>query len=257
MGISNFRYDFGFLRGIAVISVLIFHFNVPFFDGGFLGVDIFFLISGYLMTKIVLNGFSRYNFSLKEFYFKRIRRIFPVLIIVGFAILLISISHFLIEDAAQNAKNVVLSIMFISNIYYWLYTGYFYFASQADIFLHSWSLSVEWQFYLIYPFLLLVVNRLYLNNRKVFNSEFLGFTLISLMLYLSFTQFDNSLAFYMFPTRAWEMTIGRIAFLELNNFLNMAFYFVILTFTIISCIYLAKIFKKPSPKFYNCTTGSR
>ncbi|MCG2431658.1 acyltransferase family protein [Aequorivita xiaoshiensis] len=213
MGIKQFRYDIGFLRAIAVISVLFFHFKVPFFDGGFLGVDIFFVISGYLMTRIVLNGFTRNNFSLKEFYLKRVKRIFPVLIVVGFVILLVSILLFLNKDAAQNAKNVVFSSMFISNIYYWLYNGYFDSASQGNIFLHSWSLSVEWQFYLVYPLLLLVVKRFYLNNRKAFNIGFLGFTLISLVLCLWVTQFDNSFAFYMFPTRAWEMTIGGIAFL--------------------------------------------
>lgn len=213
MSLKQFRYDIGFLRAIAVISVLLFHFKVPFFQGGFLGVDIFFVISGYLMTLIILRGFTRSNFSLKTFYVKRIKRIFPVLIIVGFVILFVSILLFLNNDAAQNAKNVVLSSLFISNIYYWLYNGYFDPASHGNIFLHSWSLSVEWQFYLIYPLLLLAVKKVYLKAKKIFIIGFLSFTIISLLLCLWVTQFDNSFAFYMFPTRAWEMTIGGVAFL--------------------------------------------
>lgn len=209
----NFRYDIGFLRAIAVISVLFFHFKIDLFSGGFIGVDIFFVISGYLMTRIILNGFSKNKFSLIDFYIRRAKRIIPLLIVVGFSILLVSSLLFFNIDSIQNAKNVILSNLFVSNIYYWLYNGYFDAASQNNIFLHSWTLSVEWQFYMLYPLLLMPLKGLYFNRLKTFKFIFIIFTLISLLACFWVTKVDNSFAFYMFPTRAWEMTLGGIAFL--------------------------------------------
>ena len=209
----NFRYDIGFLRAIAVISVLFFHFKIDLFKGGFIGVDVFFVISGYLMTRIILNGFSKNKFSLRDFYVRRAKRIMPLLIVVGFSLLLVSSLLFFNTDASQNAKNVVLSNLFLSNIYYWLYNGYFDAASQNNIFIHSWTLSVEGQFYILYPLLLMPLKRLYFNRLKTFKGIFIIFTLISLLACFWVTKIDNSFAFYMFPTRAWEMTLGGIAFL--------------------------------------------
>lgn len=214
----EFRYDIGILRAIAVLVVLFFHFKIPGFDGGFLGVDVFFVISGFLMTKIVLSGFSRNQFSLLDFYVKRARRIIPPLLMVGLLVVLVSALLFFNRDAAQNAKNVALGSIFVSNIYFWLYNGYFDSASQDNIFLHSWSLAVEWQFYMLFPVLLLPLKNWYLRRRSWFNALFIGATLASFALCLYVTQQDNSFAFYMFPTRAWEMTLGGIAFLYADQF---------------------------------------
>ena len=97
----NFRYDIGFLRAIAVISVLFFHFKIDLFKGGFIGVDVFFVISGYLMTRIILNGFSKNKFSLRDFYVRRAKRIMPLLIVVGFSLLFVSSLLFFNTDASQ------------------------------------------------------------------------------------------------------------------------------------------------------------
>ena len=136
----NFRYDIGALRALSVLSVVLYHFKVPFFSGGFMGVDVFFVISGFLMSKIILEGFSKENFSLKIFYYKRIYRIFPALIVLLLFILLLSNIFFFASDSRLNAKYSFLSLFFISNLYYWLYINYFELASQANILLHTWSL---------------------------------------------------------------------------------------------------------------------
>lgn len=235
----QFRYDIGFLRAVAVVSVLLFHFKVEAFRGGFAGVDIFFVISGFLMTKIILGGFDRGKFSLKEFYFKRINRIIPPLLVVGFVVLVLSTILFFNQDASQNAKNILLSSVFLSNIYYWLYNGYFDSASQNNIFLHSWSLSVEWQFYIFYPLLLLPLKNWIANNRKAFCLAFIAAMSASFLLCIWVTRNHNSFAFYMFPTRAWEMMLGGVAYLfaqdiadslsrRIRNFIVVSGYLLVL-----------------------------
>jgi len=208
----KFRDDITFLRAISVISVLLYHFKFPFFRGGFIGVDIFFVISGYLMTRITLGGFSRGNFNLLEFYKKRVVRIFPALLVmitfVGIAIYILLPTQFIIY-----LKSYFSSSLFFSNIYYYLNNGYFDQQSQFNFLLHTWSLSVEWQFYMVYPLILLLLKKTYIFKRHTFNVYFLsiiGFSIISM---LSHSYYDKSYSFFMFYTRAWEMMIGGLAFI--------------------------------------------
>lgn len=209
----RFRYDIGVLRAIAVLSVLLFHFRVPSFEGGFTGVDVFFVISGFLMTKIILSSFDKNNFSLLSFYNKRVKRIIPVLLVVVLIVLVFSVFFFFNSDLRQNSKNAFFSSIFLSNIFYWLFSGYFDPESQNNIFLHSWSLSVEWQFYMIYPLLLIGVRKAYLKSKSMFSSALLIFTLLSFGFCLWIVVKDSDFAFYMIPSRAWEMTLGGLAFL--------------------------------------------
>lgn len=209
----KFRNDIGALRALAVLAVIFYHFKVPYFDGGFSGVDIFFVISGYLMTRIILKSFENRGFSFKQFYTKRITRIIPALLflIVGVGI----IGNFILlpKDLQQLGKNSFFSILFSSNIDYYLNSGYFDVASQNNILLHTWSLSVEWQFYLLYPVLLFPFRNLYTNNKIKFVCLFIFLIILSFGLNLYFNLADQSFSFYMFPTRAWEMLIGGLAFL--------------------------------------------
>lgn len=209
----KFRLDIGFLRAISVMSVLFYHFKIPFFSGGFSGVDIFFVISGFLMTKIILSGFVDNNFSFIDFYLKRVKRILPALLFLLFFVVIISNVIFLTEDIRLNSKYVFVSGFFLSNVYYWLYSGYFDPSSHTNILLHTWSLSVEWQFYILYPLLLWPFRKLYVNNKKRFFIFFILFTLSSFLLMLILSESYNSFSFYMFPTRAWEMTLGGLAWL--------------------------------------------
>lgn len=209
----KFRNDIGALRALAVLAVIFFHFKVPYFDGGFSGVDIFFVISGYLMTRIILKGFENSNFSFKQFYTKRITRIIPALLFLLVGVSIIGSFILLPKDLQQLGNNAFFSIIFSSNIEYYLNSGYFDVASQNNILLHTWSLSVEWQFYLLYPALLFPFKSLYSNNKIRFVSFFIFLIILSLGLNLYFNNTDQSFSFYMFPTRAWEMLIGGLAFL--------------------------------------------
>lgn len=207
----KFRYDIGALRAFSVLVVLLFHFKVPFFSGGFLGVDIFFVISGFLMTKIILSGIKNNTFNFFEFYIKRYKRIVPALLFLLSFIILASVVLMLPQDIRLNCKYVFLSSIFSSNVYFWLYNDYFDAASQTNILLHSWSLSVEWQFYLLYPLLIWPLRKLYFNNKKKVIYIFTFFTFLSFLLMVFFTKEYSSFSFYMFPTRAWEMTMGGLA----------------------------------------------
>ncbi|KAB1231353.1 acyltransferase family protein [Chryseobacterium viscerum] len=208
----KFRNDITFLRAISVIAVLFYHFKFSFFQGGFIGVDVFFVISGYLMTRIILTGFEKNNFKYWDYLQKRINRIVPALLVMitFFAIIV----YFLLPTQfIPYTKSYFSSSMFFSNIYYYLNTGYFDGNSQFNFLLHTWSLSVEWQFYLIYPLILLSLSKLYLNKKRVFNILFLLILILSFSSMILHNKYDQSYSFYIFYTRAWEMMFGGLAFL--------------------------------------------
>ncbi|WP_129020285.1 acyltransferase family protein [Edaphocola flava] len=209
----KFRYDIGLLRAIAVLSVLLYHYKVPGFGGGFSGVDVFFVISGFLMTKIILSGFEKGSFSVWSFIVKRAKRIVPPLVVLGFCLLLISSLLFFGNTHSQNSRNIFVGLTFISNIYFWLKQSYFDSDAQSNIFLHSWSLSVEWQFYMLYPILLYPFKKLYFHHKKWFTAGLLTFTALSFSLCLLLIGKYSTFTFYMIPTRAWEMTLGGLALL--------------------------------------------
>ncbi len=206
----KFRTDISFLRAISVLMVMFFHFQITGFSGGFIGVDVFFVISGFLMTQITLKGFEYHKFSLIDFYIKRAKRIIPALQVMLIFVLLISVLFFFIADLKLNAKYVFLANIFTSNIYFWKYQNYF--ASGDNILLHTWSLGVEWQFYLIYPLILLLLKRLYLTLEARFWWILLAIMLSSLGLMFHLHRIDNNFSFYMLPTRFWELSIGGLAF---------------------------------------------
>lgn len=208
----NFRYDIGILRAIAVIAVVFFHFQIPYFQGGFIGVDIFFVISGYLMTSNILKGFHHNNFSFRTFYSKRAQRIVPALLFMLVGIAVASAFTLLPKDIKTINEYAISSLFFVSNISYYLKSGYFDNASQSNFLLHTWSLSVEWQFYMIYPLLLYPFRKRLIENK--YQSIFL-FSILILFSFLGMLYFndnDNSFAFYMFPTRAWEMLLGGLVY---------------------------------------------
>ena len=233
---SNFRYDISFLRAVSVLSVLLFHYQFSFLKGGFIGVDIFFVISGYLMTKIILEGFEKDNFSILTFYQRRLQRIFPALLFMLF-FFLVTVYIILPTQIINYLKSAYSSSLFFSNVFYYLNTGYFDQASKHNILLHTWSLSVEWQFYLVLPILLLSLKFYYKNNLSQFKSIFIGVTILSFLAMLIHNQYDTSYSFYIFYTRAWEMMFGGLAFLFKNEFEKIAtklkYFLLAISFTII------------------------
>lgn len=208
-----FRHDIGLLRAIAVCFVLFYHYHIPFFEGGYIGVDVFFVISGFLMTKIILADVKEDRFSYCSFLERRLKRILPALLGVSAVMLaLLPILYFDV-DMKLNAKYIALSLAFVSNLYYATLSGdYFSPDAQDNLFLHSWSLSVEWQFYMLYPLVLLLFKKIFLNHFKLFRLLIMGGAMISLMVWLYLGN-QSSWSFYLMPTRAWEFLLGALAYL--------------------------------------------
>ena len=205
------RADINGLRAIAVIAVVLFHFNSSWLPGGFAGVDVFFVISGFLMTGIIFKGLDQDNFSILKFYVARAKRIIPALAILCLVLLVFCWFFLTPSDYSTLGKHVGSSVVFLSNIVYWRESGYFDAASHEKWLLHTWSLSVEWQFYVVYPLVLIAMKKIMsLNAMKVtvFIGAILGFIFCLIITY----KWPNS-AYYLLPTRAWEMMIGGVAFL--------------------------------------------
>ena len=158
---QEFRQDINGLRAWAVMAVVLYHFGVAGISGGFAGVDVFFVISGYLMCGIIIGGIERNDFSVWRFYLARARRIFPALVVLCVVALIFGWFFLMPEEYKQLGKHARESLTFSSNLRYFDESGYFDVASQEKWLLHTWSLSVEWQFYLLLPLALMLVNMLF------------------------------------------------------------------------------------------------
>jgi len=210
MAINKFRYDINTLRAIAVISVVLFHYNVPGFAGGFSGVDVFFVISGYLMSQIIIGSISNNRFSFWDFYQKRMARILPALIFLLLMLTLIGAFLYFPPDYQLNERYGAASLLFLSNILYWRTSSYFGPASGNNILLHTWSLSVEWQFYIVYPLILFGIGKL--KGRFKYLSFLVAGTIGLFALTIFLVRTSPVATFYLLPTRAWELFAGGIAF---------------------------------------------
>lgn len=209
----SYRADIDGLRAIAVLSVVLNHAGIALFPGGFIGVDIFLVISGYLITSIIMREINAGKFSLVKFYERRIRRIYPAL----FAMLAFTVIATMLLYNAQNlrdfGKSLIATTFFFSNIHFWTETGYFERPAQLKPLLHTWSLAVEEQFYIFFPLLMLGLAR-YVKPRIA--QILTGIAILSFSLDLFTLQSDASGAFYFAHLRAWELLIGGI--LALNPF---------------------------------------
>ncbi|SFQ15450.1 acyltransferase family protein [Flavobacterium akiainvivens] len=209
---ANFRYDINGLRAIAILGVLLFHYKVAGFEGGFAGVDAFFVISGYLMSRTVMGQVAKGSFIFIEYFTRRLQRIVPALLFMIAVVCGACFFFYFPNDYKAVLNNGSASVLFMSNIYYWLNApSYFDPSTDTNMFLHTWSLAAEWQFYIVYPFMLLLFNRLF-KKVAVYRSVFTGLTVLSFVTALVVWQYDGSAAFYLLPTRAWEMMAGGLAF---------------------------------------------
>ena len=211
---SFFRPEIQGLRGIAVLLVLIYHLDIPLFKGGFIGVDIFFVISGYIITKIILNEIENNTFSLKKFYERRIRRILPAYLIVSSSTLIVSYFVLMPSKLIDFAKSLISTLFFVSNIFFTYSYNYFFEGSETSL-LHTWSLSVEEQFYIFYPLFFLFFLVFAKKNYLKFMTPTLiliGIFSFSLSNYLVFNGY-NSIAFYNLHTRSWQLILGALTFI--------------------------------------------
>lgn len=204
----TFRFDLNGLRAVAVLSVLLFHFHIGPFSGGFIGVDVFFVISGYLMTQIIAGGLATGRFHLLRFYLNRLARIAPALIVVGVACLAVSYLVSPPEHFTQIARETLDAVTFRVNFLYATTTNYFAPAASQRWLLHCWSLAVEFQFYILFPLAVLVAHKL---SPRRGPPALLGMIVIAsgAWSYLQ-TSTNPSEAFYLLPTRAWEFALGGI-----------------------------------------------
>lgn len=205
----TFRKDINGLRAIAVLGVLLYHFNPAWLPGGFAGVDVFFVISGYLITGIILRGLGNQSFSLVQFYRSRAQRIIPALAVLCLILLGGGWFYLLPLDYAALGKHVASSLGFVSNIVYWREAGYFTADAHEKWLLHTWSLSVEWQLYLLYPLGLLLLNRLV--GLSALRGWIVAGCVASFIGCLVASRYWPEAAFYLLPTRAWELLLGALA----------------------------------------------
>jgi peptidoglycan/LPS O-acetylase OafA/YrhL len=208
----SYRPDIDGLRALAVLAVVIFHFNKQWLPGGFVGVDIFFVISGYLITGIITKEVSKGQFSFVEFYMRRVRRILPAAFFLIFVTALFGIAFMVPMDARDLASSAIASIFSVANIYYWKYLDVGYFAASSDLvpLLHMWSLGVEEQFYLLWPALLIVLYKA--GGRKAIVSAAVLIAAASFLYGESQLVSDPKFAYYMLPSRSGELLIGALAY---------------------------------------------
>ncbi len=207
----QFRKDINGLRAIAVIAVVLFHFSAAWMPGGFAGVDVFFVISGFLMTGIIFKKIEQKRFSLAAFYIARANRIIPALAVLCMVLLVFGWLYLIPSDYNLLGKHIAGSLAFVSNMVYFKEAGYFDAASNQKWLLHTWSLSVEWQFYILYP-LILVAMRKFMTLQAMKTTVLVGTVLGFILCVVVSDQWPNA-AYYLLPARAWEMMIGGVAYL--------------------------------------------
>ena len=209
----KYREDINGLRAWAVMAVILFHFSLIGLPGGFIGVDVFFVISGYLMTAIVISGHEKGNFSFAQFYMSRLRRILPALLVVIAALVVLGWFWLPTIDYKVLGTQSLSAMAFMSNIYYYSWTGYFDTTAHEKWLLHTWSLAVEAQFYILYPIILAIVWRFSRGNLKNVLVSIACLSILSFSLNVYFVNKDASAAFYLLPMRGWELLFGGLVFL--------------------------------------------
>ena len=221
------RQDITGLRAIAVLAVTLFHIdhvmlpNIDIIKGGFLGVDIFFVISGFLMTMIIMRGLDAGNFSVLKFYQRRAKRICPALIATVVGVLFLGALTLGPGDFETAAREASKALLFVSNHYFSSRVGYFDGSAVDRLFLHTWSLSVEWQFYIAYPFVLMLAKR-FLSN-KALALLLLGLTVVLFVFACVYTTINATNSYYLLPSRAFELIFGALAyFYPLSFFQSMS-----------------------------------
>ncbi|CAM8378723.1 COG1835 Predicted acyltransferases [Candidatus Methylopumilus planktonicus] len=210
----QYRPEIDGLRALAVLMVICFHAKSYFFNGGFVGVDVFFVISGFLITSILLEEINKGHFSLVKFYERRARRILPALFFVTLISIPLAWIFMTPVDMLNFSKSLIAIPTFLSNIFFLKHSGYFDLNSELKPLIHSWSLAIEEQFYIIFPVFLFFITRYF---KKIIPLIFIVIIVASLF----FAQYKLKLfpekVFYLLPYRSWELTLGSLIALSTQN----------------------------------------
>lgn len=214
MSTIGFRRDIQGLRALAVSLVILSHFEIPPFTGGFIGVDVFFVISGYLITGILLNEVRQSgSLGLAKFYARRLRRLLPALLAMISVTLIAALQLLSSFEITDQTGSLAFAVTWTSNLYFALsQADYFDWLKSRDLFLHTWSLGVEEQFYLLWPILLLMLLR-WGDARKV-TFSILGLFVFTLVNCIYVSQDYARWAFYLFPMRIWQFCLGAMVYLR-------------------------------------------
>ncbi|MDF2603024.1 acyltransferase family protein [Sphingomonas sp.] len=203
----QFRSDIAGLRAVAVLPIVLFHAGLESLPGGFVGVDVFFVISGFLITSLIVRDLESDSFSVWTFYRRRVSRIVPALLVVVLATLAAGYFTLLPPELSDLATSAIFALSFLSNFYFLFTADYFATASQATPLLHTWSLAVEEQFYIFYPIMLLVLWRW---KPQRMAAAVIICVLLSFVAALGMAAYRSELAFYLLPARAWELGAGAL-----------------------------------------------
>jgi len=201
----KYRPDIDGLRAVAVLAVVAYHAGIATVGGGYVGVDVFFVISGFLIGSIVLDEAREGRFSVRRFYERRIRRILPALVLVLLATFALATVHALPTELAQLGRSMLATLFFASNIYFWRHSDYFDAPAEMQPLLHTWSLAIEEQFYLFIPITLVLLVR---HAPRQLNALAIAGTVLYLLLCIWATRHFQTASFYLLPTRAWELFLG-------------------------------------------------
>jgi peptidoglycan/LPS O-acetylase OafA/YrhL len=200
----NYRPDIDGLRAIAVVMVMLFHAGLGF-EGGYVGVDVFFVISGFLITRLIQKELSSDKFSLQRFWERRIRRIVPAAYACVAVTLVFGLLILMPSDLEDLGNSLIMQQLMLSNVYFWRTGDYFGGPAELKPLLHTWSLTVEEQFYLVYPIILVLLYRF---GKTCFFTAISILAVGSLCLSIWWVSSHNEFTFFMLPTRAWEMLLG-------------------------------------------------
>jgi peptidoglycan/LPS O-acetylase OafA/YrhL len=203
----KYRADIDGLRTLAVIPVLFYHAGIPGFPGGFVGVDIFFVISGYLICGMIDDDIRKGSFSLSNFYKRRILRILPALFVMFLVTSVLAYLYCLPVELEDYSKSLASAVGSVSNVYFAATAGYFDAPAETKPLLHTWSLGVEEQFYLVVPLLMLAAYRVVPKRAKLM---FAAVAALSFAAAFAVSYRNTTFAFYLTPFRAWELALGAL-----------------------------------------------
>jgi peptidoglycan/LPS O-acetylase OafA/YrhL len=242
----QYRPEIDGLRAFAVLSVVLYHFSIPGAGGGFIGVDVFFVISGFLIGGILWRELeSRGTLALTNFYARRVRRLAAAYFVMAIVTLIAAYFILLPFEFREFGKELISSTVYSSNIYFYLKAGYFDTVAENKVLLHTWSLSVEEQFYIFLPAFFLLLRR----NLRILVAALTAFFAVSLVLCIVVTRTSHTAAFFLIPFRAWELLAGVLLAIYMSRNAEARPYPQALSWIGLAMLLAATVFIVPSPSF--------